>query len=726
MKQKTPDNPAMNLDKPLLTAFLHELNISRRKLSLYPPEHPQIVASVRSTLNILNELFHSDPVITLGIAPNALYFEELWLDKEDPTNQDFAKFFFSFGIASISFRSGLTGPELIRFNQLLRSEQNTIEACGGFAELLKQQQIEHISVVPINYDAFQAKQNFTATEPAEGERLWEAFLQGLHNGNLDFGDIETPLGLSAIATIFNQKLTGSQLEREQSNRSIERFIDNRVQQGENLNLPSNNDQKLASLLEQLSPVAQQEFLNSAFQALDRHRDAAANVLQKIPSHLLQNTIAGKNRQDLNLSSRLFGLINNLANSKNRELLHNITSKSTALSEDMVRARLDVLFKEERQDLYMPDSYQAALHNILSDNVVGTIPDDEKQKLKKQVETQPVEPNCAAIIFEMLHQPLDAEQEEAIQQNLHELSRYFLDTGDFIHLRQIYKNWSKYLYGGHSTANIFNEKVLSNHTQPTFMSEVLDGIDLWGEEKHQEIASYIITVGDPYSEPVIENLGLAPKWSERQLWMQILEGIGGDAQQMIVRSLHDKRWYLVRNLLIVLGKDLDPSSIKVIHQLAEHPHPKVRLEVMRNLFCCNPATANRLLLKELHSDDPEALLSAIQIADKSRDPAVLAILHKQLGSAPENETEQELKKQTVKTLTRIGNKDSLPIFRRILQKQGLLVSRRIKQLQVEILQNLALFPDASAEKLLDELATGKHKQLVKLAKEQRQEFSRRDK
>ncbi|MFK5927265.1 MAG: HEAT repeat domain-containing protein [Desulfuromusa sp.] len=725
MTSKSINHPTVdNQDKPLLTAFLHELNISRRKLSLYPPEHPQIVASVNGTLDILNELFHSDPVITLGISPDALYFEQLWLDKEDITNQQFASFFSSLGIASISFKNGLKSSELIRFNQLIRSDRNTIESFGGFDNLLEQQQIEHISVVPINYDAFQANQDFSETVPPEGDQLWESFIHGLHNGILNFGEVEESFDLSAVADIFNQKLIGNQTEREQSSHSINLFIENSIQKKRDSQAQTKNDTKLVSLLEQLSPEAQQEFLHSAFHALDRHRDAAPAILQKIPSHLLQNTIAGKNRQDLNLSSRLFGLINNLANTQTQAFHHNIKTKSAPLSEDMVRARLDVLFSEERQDLYMPDNYQAALHNILSDNVVGSIPDDEKQKLKIQIENQAVEQNCAAIIFELLDKQLDPEQEESIQQNLLDLSRYFLDTGDFIALRNIHINWSRYLYSDYSSASIFNEKVLSNHAQPTFMAEVLDGIDLWGEEKYQEIANYIIAVGEPYSELVIEYLGLAPKWSERELWMQILEGIGGDAQQVIVRFLKDKRWYLVRNLLIVLGKDLDPHSIKVIHQLVDHPHPQVRLEVMRNLFSCNPATANRQLLKELQREDPDARLAAVQIADLSRDPAILTILHKNLGSPPDGDTELELQKQTIKTLTRIGNKESLPILRRILQKQGLLVSRRIKLLHAEIFQNLALFPDNSAAKLLQELKTGKHKHLAQQAIERRRDFLRR--
>lgn len=724
MTSKSISKPtAENQDTPLLTAFLHELNISRRKLSLYPPEHPQIVASVSSTLEILNELFHTDSTITLGISPDTLYFEQHWLDKEDVSNQQFAHFFSSLGIASISFKNGLKSPELIRFNQLIRSDRNTIESFGGFDRLLEQQQIEHISVIPINYDAFQANPDFTDKETSEGEPLWQNFIQGLHNGILDFGHT---LDISAVANIFTQKLTGSQFEREQSSHSINVFIENSLQQKQDSPAQTKNDTKLVSLLEKLTPDAQQEFLNSAFVALDRHSEAAPGLLQKIPSHLLQNTIAGKNRQDLNLSSRLFGLINNLANTPNQDFQRNIKTKSAPLSEDMVRARLDVLFSEERQDLYMPDNYQAALYNILGDNVIGSIPEDEKQKLKAQIENQTVELNCTEIIFEMLHQQFDTEQEESIQKNLLDLSRFFLDTGNFKLLREIHTNWSKYLYSGKSSASIFDERVLSHHSQSTFMSEVLDGIDLWGEEKYQEIADYVVAVGEPYSELVIEYLGLAPKWSERQLWIQILEGIGGNAQKMIVRSLKDNRWYLVRNLLIILGKNLDPKSIKSIHQLAEHPHPKVRIEVMRILFSCNPATANRQLLEELQSNDPEACLSAIQIADLSRDPAVLLILHKNLVSIPDNETDLELKKQTVRALTRIGNKESLPIFRRVLHKQSLLASRRIKQLHTEIFQNLALFPGSSAEKLLQELLSGKHKQLARQAVEMRHEFARREK
>jgi len=168
---------------------------------------------------------------------------------------------------------------------------------------------------------------------------------------------------------------------------------------------------------------------------------------------------------------------------------------------------------------------------------------------------------------------------------------------------------------------------------------------------------------------------------------------------------------VRNLLIILGKEVDHSSLKIIQPLTNHPHPQVRLEAMRYLFSCNPATANRQLLRELESDDPDAQLAAIQIADRSHDPQVLAILHKHLEADPVTPIELEIKQHIIKTLTRIGHRDSLPILRRILQKKGLLVSKRVKQLQADVVASLAVFPDTLAEKLLKELTRGKYKQLA---------------
>lgn len=692
-------------DKPLLTNFLHELTIARKQLALYPVDHPNIKTSINKTLEILAELFHSDQIITLGITPDALLFQETWLDKNDSSNRDFAEFFFSLGIASISFHSGLKEAELIRFNQLLRAKRETIEEFGGFEEMLKQQQIEHISIILIDYSAFQASQE----SQKEQEQIWESFLHGLQNGILDFGNTESNFDLATVADILNHNLNNS--NQGQYGKAIEDFIETRIQQEGFAHTFTETDRKLNSLLEQLNPQAQKQLFNSIFQVLDRHQSAASGVLKKIPTQLLHGVLAQKAQQQ-NMSSRLFALANNLAGAEGSSHRRTVQGSGEDLAPDAIRARLDVLFSEERQDLYMPDAYQTALGEALRQDITGSIPEEEKQKLKDQLEKQPVEHNFTSILLEMLQTRLSKEQENAIQQNLIDLSRFFLDTGDFANLIDIYENWSRYLYGGNTIVNIFDEKVLANHTQSSFMVEVLDSFECWEEDIHPNIAHYIATVGEPYSDLIIEQLGLAATWEMRKQWMNILVLIGGDAQMKVISALDDERWYLVRNLLSVLDKHLVPKSIKKIQQLCSHPHPKVRMEATRVLFSCNPATANRLLLTELHSAEFDSRLAAIEIAGISRDQKVLELLHKILAKDPGNEQQLQTQLETVRTLTKIGNRESLPILNRVIRKQRFVSNRRIKRLQEEIIQNLAIFPGDSAAKLLQEHCSGKFQQLAK--------------
>jgi len=692
-------------DKPLLTNFLHELTIARKQLALYPVDHPNIKSSINKTLDILAELFHSDQIITLGITPEALLFQEIWLDKNDSSNRDFAEFFFSLGIASISFHSGLKETELIRFNQLLRAKRETIEEFGGFEEMLKQQQIEHISIIPIDYSAFQASQESQKAQ----EQIWESFLHGLQNGILDFGNTESNFDLATVADILNHNLNSS--NQDQYGKAIEDFIETRIQQEGFAHTFTETDRKLNSLLEQLNPQAQKQLFHSMFQVLDRHQSAASGVLKKIPAQLLHGVLVQKAQQQ-NMSSRLFSLANNLAGAERSTHRRTVQGSGENLAPDAIRARLDVLFSEERQDLYMPDAYQTALGDALHQDITGSIPEEEKQKLKDQLEKQLVEHNFASILFEMLQTRLSREQENAIQQNLIDLSRFFLDTGDFATLIDIYDSWSRYLYGGNAIVNIFDEKVLANHTQSSFMVEVLDSFECWEEDVHPQIANYIATVGEPYSDLIIEQLGLAATWEKRKQWMSILVLIGGDAQMKIISALDDERWFLVRNLLSVLDKQLVPKSIKKIQQLSSHPHPKVRMEAVRVLFLCNPATANRLLLTELQSPEFDSRLAAIEIAGISQNQKVLELLHKILGKDPGNEQQLQTQLEAVRTLAKIGNRESLPILNRVIRKQRFMPGRRVKTLQEEIIRNLAIFPGDSAEKLLQEHCSGKFQLLAK--------------
>ena len=698
-----------------LNEFIHELNIARRSLSLYPPEHPQIAGSTSKALRAVMNLLLGREVVTLGVSPESLMFEQRWLDKNNRIFQGFASSLFDLGIASLSFSRGLTFSELLSFNQLLRADRDSVEAAGGFPALLEMQRISHIVIRPIDYSSFRAR---AEAESASSQSLWEEFLQGVLSGNLDAqgssADWPGQLDPSIIAAALNQRLADEIAGSKDYERLVSTLVAKLVE-----NDPDTDDlpgRKLGSLLEQLNPELRGSFISSTLTTLEQTPTTAEQILANLPEELLTEILQRQHNRQLNISSRLVKLVDKLSTTRAPKVGYAQKSAPAALDDEVVLARLDVLFNEENQELYMPGSYQHALRDILDEDLLSSIPEEEKQALKQTLEQQSIERQCCAIIFELINEPLSTESDVTLQQNLVDLCRFFLDTGDFAALREIYLRWSAYLNSDRSRTTVFNETVLANQTRPAFIAEVLDGVELWGQEKIAEISSYIEAVGDAYSEPLIKRLGLEQQLGLRRTWMKLLEAIGVSAHQAIIPGLKDHRWYLVRNLLSVLGEQPELTSIKAIQQLANHPHPKVRQEVLRIMFRLNPATANRLLLRELNSEDPDARLAAAQIADLSRAPEVITSLLQLLQTEIGTTADLELKQQLLRALARIGNPESLPVLKQLLQKKGLITARRQKLFQLEIIASLANYPKQRALPLLKELTRSRQRHQAKLAAE----------
>ncbi len=185
----------------------------------------------------------------------------------------------------------------------------------------------------------------------------------------------------------------------------------------------------------------------------------------------------------------------------------------------------------------------------------------------------------------------------------------------------------------------------------------------------------------------------------------------------MEALNDDRWYLVRNLLIVLGQQPESSALRIIHKFIDHPHPRVRQEAMRLLFRVNPATANRQLLKELRSRNPENLQAAIQVADLSQDPAVLSQLHELLQEKIASDSDLDIKIQLLSCLARIGHETSLTVLQGLLKQKNLLLRRRQKRFQQEIIFSIARFPGRLAEPFLRQIADRRQGSLAKLARQQ---------
>lgn len=701
-------------------ALLKQLNVTRRMISLYPTDHPQIRASISRTLAILSCLWDENRLLTLGFTATTIYVNNQRIEQQNPIYREFARFFIQVGVASISFHKGLDAQELIRFQRLLQHRDQTVLQEESFAALLEKEKICNISVQLIDYAVFREKSPTPTTPTTQQEtadQLWEDFLRRLQEGDIETTDYLEPDHQGEVVQMLSHKLSGTPAEQEQAAEGIGRLLSLGNSSRHSPVSLRNYDKKLNMLLEKLPPETRADFLRKGLKNLEiREQSGLHQALKRISPGFLEGMVAHSSRFNSSLSPRLLNLINSLS----AEVNPGISTPLKSLSAEETRTRVDILFREEQTDLYMPTGYQQALHAAVSSRLPGTLLPGDRKALNELINSQSVEGHTARIIFERLLARPDRQLATIYQNHLLDFSRMFLEAGDYAALHATYQHWIRFINKNENPIELLAEKLVAYHTQSSFMVEVLDGFDLWETDKYQEIIDYIVLVGDPYCEPIVERLGLAHHYSERRLWIDLLTRITGNVQQKIIPFLTDERWYLVRNLVMILGTEPNPAVLKAIQPLYQHPHPQVRAETIRLLFSCNPATANRLLLKQLNSNEQDACLAAVGIAHLSHDPEVLACLHQRLEKEPDDDVELNLLKAIVQSLCRRGEKKSLVIMRRILSRGGLLIHRRTRLLQQDIIAALADFQHPASEKLLTELATGKFRRDVATVMTKRRE------
>jgi hypothetical protein len=75
-------------------------------------------------------------------------------------------------------------------------------------------------------------------------------------------------------------------------------------------------------------------------------------------------------------------------------------------------------------------------------------------------------------------------------------------------------------------------------------------------------------------------------------------------------LADPRWYVVRNMILLLRRVQDRSAVEEIRRCADHPDLRVRLEAIRALFAFDSNVPRDLLARTIHHPDPRLAEAAV--------------------------------------------------------------------------------------------------------------------
>jgi HEAT repeat protein len=196
-------------------------------------------------------------------------------------------------------------------------------------------------------------------------------------------------------------------------------------------------------------------------------------------------------------------------------------------------------------------------------------------------------------------------------------------------------------------------------QPISVASVAEKLD---QQEPPALAEFIALARD-LGVPAVDWLNLALAESQqrrtRRALAEAIAALCRDDPERLAPWLADPRWYVVRNIVHILGWIGGERTIGLLETAMRHPELRVRQEVVAALGQANAGQARPLLLGMLDGADPRLFCSVLHQLAAERDPQAAAALMRHMMDPEFEQRPLEVRRAIYSALAATGGDEVLP-------------------------------------------------------------------
>ncbi len=237
--------------------------------------------------------------------------------------------------------------------------------------------------------------------------------------------------------------------------------------------------------------------------------------------------------------------------------------------------------------------------------------------------------------------------------------------------------------------------------------------LFSSSEPGDIRQYLVLLGTNSMPNMIQLLGELQEMKKRKVLCEILAEFGRQESGILSQALMDDRWYLVRNIVMILGMTKEPGAVKHLEKALGHPNVKVRREVVKALENISSEDTKNLFRVALSDEDSVIRIRALKALKKSRDPALFRTLKESASIEELKKRSFEEKREMLETLAVLGGRDAFPILSELFKRRGFLEKDEITEIRACAAYGLGLINTPEAIALIEK-ETGSRKDILREA------------
>lgn len=184
--------------------------------------------------------------------------------------------------------------------------------------------------------------------------------------------------------------------------------------------------------------------------------------------------------------------------------------------------------------------------------------------------------------------------------------------------------------------------------------------------------------------------------------------------IIARSITDKRWYVVRNAVVILARIGDEQALSFLKKVVHHEQQKVRRELVNSLEECANETALEILGVMVHDPDDEIRQAAVQAIVARRGQKAFEVITDIINDHTFRKLTRENQQQLLNAYSIIGGDHAVDYLSGLILRANPLKDATLAFFREGAFEALTLNRSEKSEKFLLKLTSSWRPQLKQQA------------
>lgn len=343
--------------------------------------------------------------------------------------------------------------------------------------------------------------------------------------------------------------------------------------------------------------------------------------------------------------------------------------------------------------------------FVSDKRVYFLTSDEVEGLRKDVEGE-TDPtfvfNIMDILFEILALEKEREPYQDAVNTLLKVLDAFLTLGDFTKAADLLKRVNiilkTYDLQDWQIENI--RKIIVEAGEEVRIDRI--GRALEREEgRLEDVNAYLSLLQKNSIKPLVNLLGELKNSKTRRVFCDALSEIGKNAIEVFTPFTDDRRWYLVRNILYILGRIGKEQPLPYIQRALNHEDLRVKREAIQALGLIGGQKAIGLLVRALTDDDVRVrCLAAINLGKGGKKAGLVPLLEA-VQSKDFYKRESAEIKAFFNAIGMMGSNEAIPVLQQLLERKSWFGRGKKDEIRIGAAGAMAMIGTPEATAILEE-------------------------